>query len=103
MPVPFGRLLLISNMRGNARLFLTGRVLSSLEALREAHPEYVRIPALMEGFAALCRQACPVAWEEPRDGNPPEAGEAEVEEASPNAEMEETENIEKETAPQYCF
>ena len=43
------------------------------------------------------------AWEEPRDGNPPEAGEAEVEEASPNAEMEETENIEKETAPQYCF
>lgn len=43
------------------------------------------------------------AWEEPRDGNPPEAGEAEAAEASPNAEMEETENIEKETAPQYCF
>ena len=43
------------------------------------------------------------SWEEPGDGNPPEDGEAEAAEASPNAEIEETENLEEKTTPQYSF
>ena len=51
-------------------LFLTERVLAALEALRETHPEYVRIPALLESFAALLRQSCPAALTQPREEAP---------------------------------